>query len=325
MEWLRLKWSRLSEKVMSRESRTVEKTASSIERAIELCLMELGVSRREVEIEILDDARSGFLGMGGREARVRATLRSSEEQTEFENKLNRAPEVVEEDIEEEDIEEEDEATDEPVEEEAAAPEINPAVAEPPATAEVEKEAVEVDPIPEEKSAPAGDPAFDEFENLPDPELMDEMEIGEQVFGKMIDLLNLDVDIVGDISEADELGKQVVEFNLIGPDANLLLGQRGETMSNFQYLGRLMISQKLRRRSSIVVDVDGHRNKQRQGLEKLANRMAEKVIRRQKPVTLEPMNPYERRLIHVALRDNNKVYTQSVGDGRQRRVRIFPER
>lgn len=304
---------------MSRESRTVEKTANSIERAIELCLMELGVSRREVEIEILDDARSGFLGMGGREARVRATLRSSDEQAQFENELSQEPEDTEEDIEEE---EKFEEVDEPLE--AEAPESVEIPEAEPVTAEVE-EAVAPAPSPAEPSTPVGDPAFDEFENLPDPELMDEMELGERVFRKMIDLLNLDVDIVGDISAADELGKQVVEFNLTGPDANLLLGQRGETMANFQYLGRLMISQKLRRRSSIVVDVDGHRNKQRQGLEKLATRMAEKVIRRQKPVTLEPMNPYERRLIHVALRDNNKVYTQSVGDGRQRRVRIFPER
>ncbi|MEM7800506.1 MAG: RNA-binding cell elongation regulator Jag/EloR [Chloroflexota bacterium] len=304
---------------MADQTKSIEKSAGSVERAIELCLMELGVTRREVEVEILDDARTGFLGLGGRQARVRVRLLGDDE---VDASLNRP---AEKNIEEEDDDFEDDVDfdDDPEIEDDDEELFDDDDEDEDEEDEDEEPDALLDAVPEE-STPNGEP-LDEFDALPDPELMDELEIGEEILSQITHLLNLEVDISGELSSVDDLGKQAVEFNIAGSDANDLLGPRGDSMAELQYITRLMISQRLHRRSSVVIDIEGHRKKQRSGLEKLAKRMAQKVIKRQKPVTLEPMNPYERRLIHVALRNNKKVFTQSVGDGRQRRVRIFPEK
>jgi spoIIIJ-associated protein len=90
------------------------------------------------------------------------------------------------------------------------------------------------------------------------------------------------------------------------------------------LARLMVGNQLQKRASFVVDVEGYRKRRQQALARLAERMAKKVISRRRPVSLEPMPPHERRIIHMTLRDNDEVYTQSSGEGKRRKVRILPK-
>ena len=105
---------------------------------------------------------------------------------------------------------------------------------------------------------------------------------------------------------------------------MLIGPRGETLDSLQFLSRLMVAHKLHRRANFVVDVEGFRRRREQALTRLAERMAEKARQRGEPIGLEPMSAYERRIIHMTLRDSADVYTESTGEGKQRRVRIIPK-
>lgn len=164
--------------------------------------------------------------------------------------------------------------------------------------------------------------FDELDALPDPELLEEEEVTKEILQQLLEKLGVEATIETEISDPDDLDKQVIEVNVAGEGLQNLIGRNGETLTDLQYITRLMVSQRLRRRVDFVIDVDGYRRKREEGLTRLAERMAEKVITRQRAITLEPMSPYERRIIHMALRDHKFVYTKSVGSGADRRIRIW---
>ncbi len=111
----------------------------------------------------------------------------------------------------------------------------------------------------------------------------------------------------------------------GHDLGVLIGRRGETLASLQYITRLIASRDLQRRANIVVDVEGYKTRREKMLRKLALRMADQAIQIGRMVTLEPMPPYERRIIHLALRDHPQVTTESVGEGDRRKVTIIPNR
>jgi len=111
----------------------------------------------------------------------------------------------------------------------------------------------------------------------------------------------------------------------GRDLGMLIGRRGETLASLQYITRLIASRELQRRANIVLDVEGYKTRREQMLQKLAIRMAEQAVQLGRTVAMEPMPPYERRIIHLALRDHPQVSTQSVGEGEHRKVTIVPRR
>ena len=104
----------------------------------------------------------------------------------------------------------------------------------------------------------------------------------------------------------------------------LIGPRGETLNAIQYISRLMVGNQMQQRATFVVDIEGYRSRRQQALARLTERMAKKVVNRRRPVSLEPMPPHERRIIHMTLRDNDEVYTQRSGEGKRRKVRILPK-
>ncbi|HLV36320.1 MAG TPA: RNA-binding cell elongation regulator Jag/EloR [Spirillospora sp.] len=108
------------------------------------------------------------------------------------------------------------------------------------------------------------------------------------------------------------------------DLSMLIGRRGETLASLQYVTRLITSRELQRRANIVVDVAGYKARRTSKLSELALRMADQAVRQKRTVTLEPMPPYERRIIHLALRNRDDVMTQSVGEGQARKVTIVPK-
>ncbi|MDX1614937.1 MAG: R3H domain-containing nucleic acid-binding protein, partial [Candidatus Promineifilaceae bacterium] len=110
----------------------------------------------------------------------------------------------------------------------------------------------------------------------------------------------------------------------GDDMGALIGPRGETLNALQYIARLMTGHVSHRLPSFIVDVEGYRARREQALARLAERMAAKALKRGQPVTLEPMPANERRIIHITLRDDERVHTESSGEGPKRRVRIFPQ-
>ena len=112
------------------------------------------------------------------------------------------------------------------------------------------------------------------------------------------------------------------LNIVGDDLGVLIGRRGETLRDLEYVVRLMVAQKGGKSAKIVVDVEGYRTRRERVLRELAKRMAERVESSRQPITLEAMPPNERRIIHITLRDHPSVTTNSIGEGDHRRVMIL---
>ncbi len=121
-------------------------------------------------------------------------------------------------------------------------------------------------------------------------------------------------------EEDDYAKLVL--NVQGRDLGALIGRRGETLDALQYLTRLIVGREVERRVNLVVDVEGYRVRRERSLQQLALRMADRAVTTNRRQVLEPMNPAERRLVHVALRHHPHVETESVGQGESRKVTIF---
>jgi spoIIIJ-associated protein len=113
------------------------------------------------------------------------------------------------------------------------------------------------------------------------------------------------------------------IDIQGEDAGLIIGSRGETLRALQYVVNIVLGRRDDHSGPIVVDVEQYRDRRQQQVAGLASRMAERAISSGRPVTLEPMSPADRRLVHVALSDDNGVTTESSGDGNDRRVTITP--
>jgi spoIIIJ-associated protein len=109
----------------------------------------------------------------------------------------------------------------------------------------------------------------------------------------------------------------------GDDLGLLIGRKGETLQALQYIARLIVAKQVGHSIDLVVDVQGHKKRREEQLRRMAVRMADQAVQRQRTMTLEPMAANERRIVHLALRDHPGVTTESVGEGTQRKVTIIP--
>ncbi len=110
----------------------------------------------------------------------------------------------------------------------------------------------------------------------------------------------------------------------GDDLSILIGRKGETLAALQYVTRLLVGKQLSRSPNLIVDVESYRRRRQDQLRHMAQRIAEQVIQRQRPMSLEPMPPDERRIIHLELRDHPSVRTESIGEGNRRKVTILPK-
>ncbi len=271
---------------MTKNSNEIEARGPNVEQAIASGLSRLGLSREDVIVEVIDEGSRGLLGIGSRDAVVK--IRSLKMDVPA-PKLER---VVEK------------------------PKVTPKPApEPVRTLKVEKPAAE-----EKKTAVSA--KSDEIEEI-DPE--QEREQAVALMQTLLEKMHVNATVSASLSEPDDLtGRQINVIEIQGDDLGVLIGPRGETLGSMQYLTRLMVGHKLRNRANFVIDVEGYRRRREQALTRLAERMAQKVLKRGTPVGLEPMPPNERRIIHMALRENDAVYTQSVGEGNRRKVRILPK-
>lgn len=121
-------------------------------------------------------------------------------------------------------------------------------------------------------------------------------------------------------EGDE-GELILDIT--GDDLAVLIGRHGRTLDSLQFLISVITSRTIGFRYPIVIDVEGYKSRQRQKLEEIAENAARRAISQDKDIKLRPMTPYERRIIHITLRDNPDVETHSEGEGRGRRVIVSP--
>jgi spoIIIJ-associated protein len=140
---------------------------------------------------------------------------------------------------------------------------------------------------------------------------DTREFLEKVFKAM----NLDVEIVIDHDEETN----TVSVDLKGDDMGVLIGKRGQTLDSLQYLANLAVNHRAENYVKVKIDTEDYRKRRKETLENLAKNIAYKVKRTKRPVSLEPMNPFERRVIHSALQNDKFVTTHSEGEEPYRHV------
>jgi spoIIIJ-associated protein len=122
---------------------------------------------------------------------------------------------------------------------------------------------------------------------------------------------------------DDDDPPTIFIDVVGDDLGMIIGRRGEHLSHIQYLVNLMVNRKLDTWSRVILDVEGYRSRREESLIGLAERVARQVSRSRRPVTLEPMPPNERRIIHLTLRSHPDVATESSGEGNERRITVLP--
>ena len=133
---------------------------------------------------------------------------------------------------------------------------------------------------------------------------------------------MEVDAMVTMKQAhnEDLGGPI--FEIEGDDAGLLIGRKGDTLKTFQFLVRYIVSQRIDDRAYLMIDVEGYQQRRQQSLENMARRVARRVADTGRPITLEPMSPAERRIVHIALSDHPRVTTESAGYGDSRQVVVM---
>ena len=276
-------------------------TGGTVEDAVKRALLQLNVTLDEIDVEVLSSGSRGVLGMGREDARVRVTVRNrpySEEEVDEDDEEEEADEVVAETAAPEaEAMPPEEVTEEPAEEAAPAP--------------VAAEAPEA--TPEEPPAPPT--------RRPRGELL---ESGEDLENEAEDLIETLLDRMGFVADFDLVSEDPLGYNIVGDeDFGRLIGRQGETLRAFGYLVNLMLGRRMGRPCRVIVDVNGYRQRRADQLAELAETLADEVRDTQEPITLEAMPANERRLVHVALADDEDVRTYSIGEGDERRVVISP--
>lgn len=141
--------------------------------------------------------------------------------------------------------------------------------------------------------------------------------------ELLELMDLDAEVTARAPETpgDGVGLVKAVLDVTGEDMGVLIGRRGGTMASLQYIVNLTVSRKYKGEAPFSVDVEGYRRRREQTLEDMAFRMADRVRESGRPVTLEAMPAYERRIVHLTLSKDPTVGTASVGEGDSRKVRI----
>lgn len=241
---------------MNEERATLEMIAPTVEEALEKGLTELGLSRNEVEYEVLDEGGKGLLGFGARQARIRLMIKSGSES---------------------------------------------------------------------QSSPSSTPKETRFVSSGDEETDNVLAIAEATVNELLEKMHVS-SATAQARLSDEVGRNgnpIIVVNITGDDLSILIGRRAETLNALQYITRLIIGKEVGRGVNLTVDVEGYRERRENNLRQLARKMASQAIKSGRSQSLEPMPPNERRIVHIELKDDKDVTTESVGEEPRRKVTIIP--
>ncbi len=145
----------------------------------------------------------------------------------------------------------------------------------------------------------------------------------EVLNKLLDTMN--VSATATLRSAHDSQTGGPQIDLEGDDSGLLIGRQGETLRSLQYVVNLLVNQDRTETVRVTLDVEQYRDRRNKALTEMARRVAEKVDASGRPITLEPMSPAERRVVHMALANHPRVTTESTGFGMGRRISISPKR
>ena len=264
-----------------------EKWGRDVDEAVKLALEDLKVSIDEVDVTVLEEPSRGFFGIGSKLALVRVEKKKKEEpKPEPPAPVYEAPVA--------------EPAKEPVKEEARPKQNIEKKNRQKATKENKTKKPELSVLREEPE--------EELTVLEDHKAI-------TFLREVIKEMGLDCEVSG------KMGKETIYLNIQGKDSGTIIGKRGQTLDSIQYLVSLVVNKDQNKYTRVVVDAENYRAKRERTLEALAYRLATKVTKSRRPVKLEPMNPYERKVIHATLQNHPHVTTRSEGEDPYRRVII----
>ena len=328
----------------------LEATGDTRDEAIQNALRQLGLDRDDVSVEVLDNGRKGFLGIGATPARVRVTYEVPDELVKKEEPVHK---TVEKPAAEKKPAERPAKKDKPAQKKekpaekpqklsitdeddtprlvkAAPPDFVPEkleVERPPRRERPRRERPRRERGGRQERRPREErpvtPSVPkERELIPVSE--EGMKKAEQLATDFITGLLEKMGVEGQVTKLPQVECDQLRLEISGPDMGPIIGRRGDTLDAIQYLGSLVLNNALDEHVRLSVNTENYREKRAESLERLARKMAMKVVKSHRSMTLEPMNPYERRIIHAALQDFNGVTTYSTGTEPGRRVVIAPD-
>ncbi len=290
--------------------RTSEKWGVDVDTAVDLALKELKITRDEAEIEVLEESSNGFLGIGSKLARVRVTVKETASQSTKEKATFDDIDAIL----------------------AGLPENSSSKLPDEVRAEYDKyEAEEIEDARAREKAHAHSKSNNKKNRNSknnkkyDLDLEDTMlyevkkldPVEDHPIQKFLEDIAEQMGI--DLSFSVRANSELVFVEITGKDTGTIIGKRGATLDAVQCLASYVVNKDNGKYTRVILDAEDYRAKREKTLVNLANRLAGKVERSGKPVTLEPMNPYERKVIHCTLQNHPRVKTRSEGKDPYRRV------
>lgn len=272
-----------------RRMTSVEIQAYSVDEAVRLALEQLGLGEPDVDIEILSDAGPDE----GDEALVRVTAKGMASQ--------------------------------PVPRGAGAREGGRAAGR-------ERRQPGNRRVPGDRPSSRGTPPRERPRPAARPRDLDrideaEEQVAKEIVRELLDHMGIEADVLAvdnpSTMPLDAADPPTIFIDILGHDLGMLIGRRGDHLSQLQYLVNLIANRRLETWTRVVIDVEGYRNRREESLIGLAERVGRQVARSRRPIVLEPMPPNERRIVHLTLRGNPDVMTESSGEGNMRRVTVQP--
>jgi spoIIIJ-associated protein len=156
-----------------------------------------------------------------------------------------------------------------------------------------------------------------LKHMPAPQETDELLLARQTLEKILSLIPVEADI-----QSDQIDGKL-SLTIVGDRSGLLIGRKGKTLDALQYVVTKIVNKALDKKIHLVIDSENYRKRRTDSITQLALRMGEKAKRIKKPVTTNPLNPHDRRLVHLALKEDGDLETRSRGDGLLKKVVILP--
>lgn len=273
----------------------VEKTGKSVDEAVAAALAELNVTADQAVVEVLEEAKKGFLGFGRKDARVRVSVKPAEAEAEKPAEAASAAEKT----------------------------VSEAAADAVAAEDFKKKAADAKDDAVDDAIAALNALKSERRERQNREprkynVSDEaVAAAKEFLQKIFNAMHIEVAMEKFINKNDGS----VTLRLHGDDMGILIGKHGQTLDSLQYLTNLVANKNSNERVRVIIDVEDYRDRRIETLNRLAARLADKVKRTGERVALEPMNPHERKIIHMALQGDRRVTTLSEGDEPYRHVVI----
>jgi spoIIIJ-associated protein len=303
-------------------SNSSEQTAATVEAAIRQALEELGAHEDDVIIEVLSTPRSGVLGLGARQARVRVTRRPPEAATSTAQSPPPASSAGRSQPPRRPPPRRDvpQRREEPPPASASAEGQQPQLQSRPRE---ERRQRDERPRPPREARPPRSAEAVEGEGAAadarrSQDRAEQTREATEILGKILELMGEKTDI-----REGEHDPESIELEIKGDGSGLLIGRHGQTLDALEYIVNRVLAHRVKEASTIVLDTESYRARRRQQIHRMALSMGEQAKREHATVKLEPMPPRERRIVHLALKDDPLITTRSEGEGYLRSIEIAP--